>query len=650
VTPAIRILHLEDSPRDAAMIQDRLELEGLRCAIVLVQGREDYEAALAREPFDLVLSDYNLPDYDGIAAVKKAREQQPDAPVIVISGSLNEEDAVRCIHLGATDYLFKARLNRLPSAVSRAIQDADERRRRREAETKWRESEERFRRLAEQSDQCFWFLALNPNRLLYVSPAVERIWGRPVEAFYQDPDLWFKTIHADDAPRIGQQWATAVDAGKPFILEFRVVLPDGSVRWVVDRGTLIVDSKGQVTMISGVVSDVTERKLLEEQFRQAQKMESVGQLAGGIAHDFNNLLTIINGMAELAVSQVVEGDQLYDDLQEIRRAGERAAALTSQLLAFSRKQILAPTAVNLNSIVAGIENMLQRLLGEDIALVVVPDDSLGIVKADPGQIEQVIANLAVNARDAMPHGGRLTIETRNVEIDETYARQHVPAVQPGSYVMLVVTDSGMGMDEATRARIFEPFFTTKDPGKGTGLGLSTVYGIVKQSDGFVWVYSEVGKGTAFKIYLPRVAETVGGNVAAPPATSSRGSETILLAEDVEGLRMLAVRILEAAGYTVLTAASGEDALAVLERHSEPVHLVITDVVMPGMSGRVLAEQFAMTHPGIKVLYMSGYTDDVIVRHGLISDGSAFLAKPFNAAQLTSKVRELLDATGRPAST
>ncbi len=649
MTRAIRILHLEDSSRDAAMIQDRLELEGVRCTIVVVHNKAGFEAALAREPFDLVLSDYNLPDYDGTAAIKQAREQQPDTPVIVISGSLHEEEAVRCLHLGATDYLFKERLDRLPSAVIRAIQDADERRRRREAEAKWRESEARFRQLAEQSDQCFWFLALNPDRFLYVSPAVERIWGRPAEAFYQDPGLWFKAIHADDSPGIGRQWAAALESGKPFVLEFRVVCPDGTVRRVVDRGTSIVDDTGRVTMVSGVVSDVTERRLLEEQFRQAQKMESVGQLAGGIAHDFNNLLTVINGMAELAVSQVAEGGQLHDDLQEIRRAGERAAALTSQLLAFSRKQILAPTAVNLNSIVAGIESMLQRLLGEDIALVVVPNDSLGIVKADPGQIEQVIANLAVNARDAMPHGGQLTIETNNVELDAEYARLHGGTLRPGSYVMLAVTDSGMGMDDVTRARIFEPFFTTKDPGKGTGLGLSTVYGIVKQSDGFIWVYSEVGKGTAFRIYLPRVADAVRDSTPAPPVTSARGSETLLLAEDVEGLRLLAIRILEGAGYKVLTAANGEEALAVLERHTEPVHLLITDVVMPGMSGRMLAERFEITHPGIKVLYMSGYTDDVIVRHGLVDNGSAFLAKPFSAAQLTRKVREVLDSTRGPAT-
>ena len=644
MTPGpIRILHLEDSSRDAAMVRDRLELDGVRCDIVVVQGRQAFEEALAREPFDLVLSDYNLPDYDGTAAIKQAREQQPDTPVIVISGSLGEEEAVRCLHLGATDYLFKERLNRLASAVVRATQDADERRRRREAEDRWRESEERFRQLAEQSDQCFWFLALNPNRLLYVNQAVEKIWGRPVEAFYQDPDLWFKTIHPDDSPAIGAQWAAALQNPKPFVMEFRVVRPDGSICWVVDRGTMIFDAAGVLSMVSGVVSDVTERRLLEDQFRQAQKMESVGQLAGGIAHDFNNLLTIINGTAELALSQLEEDNQLHADLQEILRAGDRAAALTRQLLAFSRKQILTPTPVNLNAILTGIQSMLQRLLGEDVDLVMVPEPALSNVKADRGQIEQVIANLAVNARDAMPQGGKLVIETKNVEIDGKYVRVHGGTVQPGSYVMMAVSDSGIGMDDAVRARIFEPFFTTKEPGKGTGLGLSTVYGIVKQSAGFLGVYSEVGKGTTFRIYLPQVADAVAAGTDAPPVASAAGSETILLAEDVHGLRVLAVRILEAAGYKVLTAANGEEAVAVLERYTEPVHLLITDVVMPRMSGRELAERFEATHPGIKVLYMSGYTDDVVVRHGLINDGTVFLAKPFSAAQLTRKVRELLDS-------
>jgi nitrogen-specific signal transduction histidine kinase/CheY-like chemotaxis protein len=393
----------------------------------------------------------------------------------------------------------------------------------------------------------------------------------------------------------------------------------------------------------GATHDITERRKLEAQFRQAQKMESVGQLAGGIAHDFNNLLTVINGMAELGLAQLREGDQLHQDLQEIRRAGERAAALTRQLLAFSRKQILQPEVMNLNTVVVEMESLLRRLIGEDIDLVVVPTQSLGNVKADAGQIEQVIANLAVNARDAMPQGGKLTVEMQNVEIDGQYARLRGVAVQPGPYVMLAISDTGIGMDEVTRGQIFEPFFTTKDPGKGTGLGLSTVYGIVKQSNGFIWVYSEVSRGTSFKIYLPRIAEVAGHKRRSPTVASTHGTETILLVEDVGGLRLLAKRMLESAGYTVLIAASGEEALLVLERYEQQVHLVVTDVVMPGMSGPTLVKRSDGTRPGVKVLYMSGYTDDVVVRHGMLDEGMPFLGKPFTAAELTRKVREVLDS-------
>ncbi|MBI4484696.1 MAG: PAS domain S-box protein [Acidobacteria bacterium] len=393
-------------------------------------------------------------------------------------------------------------------------------------------------------------------------------------------------------------------------------------------------------LVISVVRDVTERKQLEAQFRQAQKMESVGQLAGGIAHDFNNPLTVINGTAELAIAQVREDGPLHEDLREIRQAGERAAALTRQLLAFSRKQILQPQVLNLNTVVAEMESLLRRLIGEDIDLVVVPTQGLGHVKADPGQIEQVIANLAVNARDAMPGGGQLTIETQNVDIDEPYARQHGVTVRPGPYAVLAMSDTGVGMDAATRARIFEPFFTTKGPGRGTGLGLSTVYGIVKQSDGFIWVYSEVGRGTSFKIYLPRVVGAAGRKRWRPTVTPAHGTETILVVEDV--VCNLAKRMLESAGYTVLTAASGEEALGVLEQPDTPVHLIITDVVMPGMSGRTLAERLLATRPGMQVLYMSSYTDDVVVRHGVLDEEVPFLGKPFTVLQLTRKVREVLD--------
>ena len=404
------------------------------------------------------------------------------------------------------------------------------------------------------------------------------------------------------------------------------------------------DTAGRPTHVLCFHIDVTERLKLEAQLRQAQKMESVGQLVGGIAHDFNNLLTVINGMSQLILEQTGPDDPVHADVKEINAAGERAAMLTRQLLAFSRQQVLAPQVLNVDTAVVGMESLLRRVLGEDIDLVVVPAPDLGSVKADPGQLEQVLANLAVNARDAMPQGGHLTIETQNVMIDEAYARQHGAAVPPGPYVMLSVSDSGVGMDEATRARVFEPFFTTKGPGKGTGLGLSTVYGIVKQSHGFIWVYSEVGQGTTFKICLPQVTEAAGAAQPAPTVDFRSGTETILLVEDHAGLRQIATRFLEPAGYTVLGVASGEEALRLLAGRDAPVHLLLTDVVLPGMSGRHLAEQLAQTgHGGLPVLYMSGYTADTIVRHGVLDGQMSFLGKPFTAAVLLHKVRAVLDA-------
>ena len=389
-----------------------------------------------------------------------------------------------------------------------------------------------------------------------------------------------------------------------------------------------------------------QRKQLEDQLRQSQKMEAIGQLTGGIAHDFNNMLTVILGYSELMLKRLPPDAPLRDDVEQVKEAGERASLLTKQLLAFSRKQVLQPKVLDLNTVLTNMDRMLQRLIGEDIALVAVPAPGLWHVYADPSQIEQVMMNLAVNARDAMPNGGKLTIETANVQLDDAYAHQHGP-VQPGSYVMLAVSDTGCGMDRETQARIFEPFFTTKEPGKGTGLGLSTVYGIVKQSGGYVWVYSEVGRGTAFKIYLPRgegAVETVEPGVA--PARTVRGSEMILLVEDDRAVRVLARSTLQAHGYTVLEAHHGKHALQVYEQHAGPIHLLVTDVVMPEMSGRELADRLKPSRPNMKVLFMSGYTDKAIVHHGELDPGAAFLQKPFTPDALARKVREVLDTPER----
>jgi PAS domain S-box-containing protein len=402
------------------------------------------------------------------------------------------------------------------------------------------------------------------------------------------------------------------------------------------------DAAGQVTGILSIAADVTELRQLEGQYRQAQKMEAVGRLAGGIAHDFNNLLTAIIGTTSLVLEDLGLESRARLDIQEIEKAAKRAAGLTRQLLIFSRQQVLEPRALDLNALVANLEKMLYRLIGEDVELVTKPAAALGAVRADPGQIEQAIVNLVVNARDAMPQGGRLTIETAEVELDRGYVAGHVPT-QPGPYVLLAISDTGVGMDGATKARLFEPFFTTKEPGRGTGLGLATVYGIVKQSGGYVWAYSEPGHGTTFKIYLPRVAETP----EAPEATTgtptpARGSETVLVVEDQEEVRKLTRRVLQARGYTVLTARDGAEALEIIDQQATRIHLMVTDVVMPGMNGRDLAQLACARRNDLKVLYVSGYTGEAVLQHRLLEPGVAFLQKPFTPDVLARKTREVLD--------
>jgi two-component system cell cycle sensor histidine kinase/response regulator CckA len=416
---------------------------------------------------------------------------------------------------------------------------------------------------------------------------------------------------------------------------------DGSRVSVLIGIATILSTQGDIECVAFVV-DISERKKLEEQFRAAQKMEAVGRLAGGIAHDFNNLLGVIIGYSELLLDRVPTDDPQNIQLQEIKKAGSRAASLTRQLLAFSRKQIFQPKVLDLNAVVADVNKMLHRLIGEDIDLVTTLRSSLGRIKADPGQLEQVIMNLVVNARDAMPTGGKLVIATANADLDETYCQSH-PSMHPGRYVVLAVTDTGIGMDAETQMHVFEPFFTTKELGKGTGLGLATVYGVVKQSGGFIWVYSELGKGTTFQIYLPRVDEPVEAEATRSSKTEpARGTDTILLAEDAESLRKLTCTFLEKNGYAVLPATNATEAIATAAEHNGPIDLLLTDVVMPGMSGRELANRLAVKRPEMRVIYMSGYTDDAIVHHGVLESGTLFIEKPFSQEALLRKVREALD--------
>ena len=523
-----------------------------------------------------------------------------------------------------------------PAAMTGVDLDITERKR---DEEQRRAAEDRFRQLAESIQQVFW-MADPRGALLYVSPAFETIFGRSCESLAATPGVWMDAVHPDDRERV-EQAAYARSRRGDYDEVYRIIRPDGAVRWIRDRAFHMYDDAGEVYRLVGTAADVTEQRQLEEQLQQAQKMEIVGRLAGGVAHDFNNLLTVINGMADLVLAGLADDDPARNDLIQIRQAGDRAAALTGRLLAVSRRQILKPEIVDLNAIVAGLRDMIQRLVGEDVALVLELAPDLASVKADPGQIEQVLLNLIVNARDAMPDGGILGIETRVVHVDAVYAAEH-PGTRPGSHAMLAVRDTGVGMDESIRRRIFEPFFTTKAQGKGTGLGLSMVYGIVKQSGGSIWFQSEPGHGSRFTIYLPCVTGLPALRPLPPPAATVRGQETVLVVEDEPPLRELAARVLTAAGYTVLQAANGGDALALLAGHPDPVHLVFTDVVMPGMNGRELAARLATLRPAIRVLYTSGYTEDAILRHGVLDDPGRFLSKPYTPSVLRRRIREALD--------
>jgi two-component system, cell cycle sensor histidine kinase and response regulator CckA len=484
----------------------------------------------------------------------------------------------------------------------------------------------------------------------HCSPALCRILGVQTEEPFHDFQAFFRRyVHRDDQRRAEQAHAKLLDEGGSDQIEVRYLRPDGQERILQIRRRAMRTVIGQLTKIVGTIQDVTELKQLEEQFRQAQKMEAVGQLAGGVAHDFNNLLTVIMGLSDLVFRRMHREDPSRELLVEILDSSERAAALIRQLLAFSRKQVLQPQVLDVNVVLVKLSKMLLRLLGEDIGLSLDAGPALGLVKIDPGQFEQAVINLAVNARDAMPGGGRLTIQTRNTELDEGYIGQH-PDARPGRYVLVAVSDTGQGMDAATRGRIFEPFFTTKRPGRGTGLGLAMAYGFVKQSGGHIEVDSEVGSGTTFKVYLPRTDETV------PSRRSSRdlvtipgGTETILLVEDQDAVRTFARQVLLDEGYTVLEARDGPEALPMPQQRQGPIHLLLTDVVMPGMSGRQLADLLTRDRPQMRVLFMSGHADGAITRHGVSQAGDAFLQKPFTAVGLARKVREVLDAdtAGRP---
>jgi len=486
------------------------------------------------------------------------------------------------------------------------------------------------------------------GRYLAVNYAFARAcgWTRSEVVGRTDRDIWPE----EQAARYQEEDARVLESGQPLLTEEYLDAGDGVVRWYETVRAPVRDAAGNWIGTVGVRRDITERKQAEEalrrseeQLRQVLKLEAVGRLAGGIAHDFNNILTAVGGHATLLLDEIRPGDPMRADIEEIKRGVDRAASLTRQLLAFSRKQVLKPRVLDLTSVVADTERMLRRLIGEDIELRTCAETGLGRVQADPGQIQQVILNLAVNARDAMPDGGRLSIELANVDVDEHMAHCHMPVQPPGRYVRLTVTDTGTGIPYAIQPHIFEPFFTAKEKGKGTGLGLSTVYGIVKQSGGFIWVYSEPGQGSTFKVYLPRVEAPAERPPSRREVAANAGNETILLVEDEPAVRDLAQRILRRKGYRVVAAQNGREALDLVERHADAIDLLVTDLVMPQMDGRELAQRLAARRPGLRVLFMSGYTGDTIAQRGVLDPDVAFIEKPFSPEGLAHKVREILDA-------
>jgi PAS domain S-box-containing protein len=532
-------------------------------------------------------------------------------------------------------------ITRLPEGgvvtISRDISD------RRRAENSRAAAEAKYQTLVEQVAAISYIAELGvTGEWLYVSPQVETIFGFSPKEWLTDSQAWIKHVHPDDHALV-QAAEEASSRGEKFQAEYRIIRKDGRVIWVSDTAVVVPGSDSHPLM-EGIIVDITDRKQLEGQLQQARRMEAVGRLAGGIAHDFNNLLTIIKGYTELGLTRAKASPEVRADLERIEDASERAGGLVRQLLAFSRRQVLQPKVLDLNGIVEGLDKLLRRLMDEDIEMKTVVGKDLGRIKADPAQIEQVIMNLVVNARDAMPNGGRLTVETENVELDAVYARDHA-TVRPGRYVMLAVSDTGVGMSAETIAHIFEPFYTTKENGRGTGLGLSTVYGIVKQSGGYIWVYSEPAHGTTFKVYLRRVEEAVESLPAKNGGTDRQlaGTETILLVEDEPDLRELTRSVLVARGYTLLEAKNSEEAERLAQEHGAKIHLLLTDVIMPGISGRELAKKLSSRQPALRVLYMSGYTYNVIAQNGTLERGVAFLQKPFTPRVLVEKVREVLDA-------
>jgi len=626
----LRVLMVEDSEADAELLARELKRAGFDVTWNRVQSADGLQQALEKVSWDVIVGDNSMPGFSGTDALALVRARGLDIPFIFVSGTMGEDLAARALEAGAGDALTKGNLRRLIPVIRRELRDAEERRAR-------RESEASYRTLVQKAPLGI-YRSTPAGRFLSANPALVRILG------YDSAEDLLALDMANDVYADAEERARLIEQDT----YTDQVYDELEATWKKKDGTRIRvqlsvraqrSATGQVEYYEAFVRDITAQRQLEAQLAQSQKMEAIGRLAGGVAHDFNNLLTVILSYSELLLEDLPSDSRQRDDIEQIRKAANGASELTRQLLAFSRQQVLEPKVIDVNAAITNIERLLGRVLREDIKLRCSLAADVGTVRVDPGQLGQVIMNLAVNARDAMPNGGLLTVETGNVDLDEAYLRAHDLA-KPGQYVMVAVTDTGMGMDASTQARIFEPFFTTKEIGKGTGLGLATVQGIVQQSGGFIWVYSEPGHGTCFKIYLPRVDEPV--SVVGSESDATRGTETIMVVEDMAAVRAVTREMLERYGYTVLEAADGDAAIRIADGFDPPIHLLLTDVVMPHVGGRDLADVLGKVRRDMKVLFMSGYTDDAVVRHGILQDGIPYLQKPFTPKSLARKVREVLD--------
>jgi len=634
----LRVLIVEDSEADALLLVRELRRGGYDVAFERTDTLESLIDALDHREWDLVVSDYTMPHLSGTDALETVREKNLDLPFIFASGTIGEDIAVAALKQGASDYVFKGNLKRLVPAIERELKEAELRRERRRTEKALWESEERYRTLAEAAHDMIFIINMDGYHQ-YINNYGARLFGRKPEEIIGRPleDLFPVQIVERQRMSIRKILNTGEDMNE----EIRVPL-SGEDRWMEFHLVPVKDATGNTNTILGIGRDITQRKTLEDQLRHSQKMEGIGQLAGGIAHDFNNILNVIIGYGSLIEGNMKENDPSRAHLKEILLAGDRAARLTQSLLAFSRKQIIDPAPHDLNEIIKGVEGILRRTIGEDIELISIHSIEKPTVLVDRGQMEQVLLNLAINARDAMPRGGQLIMETEIFHLDKEYAKGHGYG-EPGMYVLLSMSDSGVGMDEDTRKKAFEPFFTTKEPGKGTGLGLSMVYGIVKQHDGYVNLYSEPRRGTTFKIYLPLIKgdllETTGPNPATYPVG---GTETILVAEDDRTVRELTKSVLEKFGYTVIPAVDGEDAIGRFMDNKEKIRLLLLDVIMPKMDGKEVYENIKKINPDIKVIFLSGYTANLIQKKGVLNKGLNFILKPVSPKDLLRKTREVLD--------